>query len=103
GAWTPVASAPTAFEPRSAGFVLDWKLLAEMHARDVRFATITHAAGISSTGDDELDRRLPLAEPYDISAATAHAIAITKAQGGRVIAIGTTWVRALEHAGAVDV
>jgi S-adenosylmethionine:tRNA ribosyltransferase-isomerase len=101
-AWTPVAAAPIAFEPPSAGFVLDWKLLAEMQARGVRFATITHAAGISSTGDDELDMRLPLAEPYEISAATALAIATTKAEGGRVIAIGTTVVRALEHAASDD-
>jgi S-adenosylmethionine:tRNA ribosyltransferase-isomerase len=73
-----------------------------MRAHGVQFATITHAAGISSTGDDELDRRLPLAEPYEISAATAHAIAASKAQGGRVIAIGTTVVRALEHAALGD-
>ena len=39
------------------------------------FATITHAAGISSTGDPELDRRLPFDEPYRIPAATAQAIA----------------------------
>ena len=101
-AWTPMAAAPIAFEPPSAGFVLDWKLLAEMQARGVRFATITHAAGLSSTGDEELDTRLPLAEPYEISAATAHAIATAKAQGGRVIAIGTTVVRALEHAASGD-
>jgi len=100
--WTSVAAAPIAFEPPSAGFVLDWKSLADMRAHGVRFATITHAAGISSTGDDELDRRLPLAEPYEISSATAEAIAATKAQGGRVIAIGTTVVRALEHAALRD-
>ncbi len=34
--------------------------------------------------------------------ATADAIAATKAQGGRVIAVGTTVVRALEHAALGD-
>jgi S-adenosylmethionine:tRNA ribosyltransferase-isomerase len=100
--WTSVAAAPVAFEAPSAGFVLDWKSLAEMRDRGVQFATITHAAGISSTGDEELDRRLPFAEPYSISAATADAIANAKARGGRVIAVGTTVVRAIEHAAAGD-
>src|SRR5262249_32188041 len=58
--WSPIAGPPVAFEPPSAGFALDWRTLAEMRASRVRFATITHAAGISSTGDAELDRRLPL-------------------------------------------
>ena len=51
-------------------------------------------AGISSSGDDELDRRLPFDEPYRIPAGTAHAIG----RAGRVIAVGTTVVRALESA-----
>ena len=45
-------------------------LLAALRARGVGFATITHAAGISSTGDAELDARLPFDEPYRIPAAT---------------------------------
>ncbi len=66
--------------------------------RGIGFATLTLAAGISSTGDPALDRRLPFDEPYVIPAATAAAVARTKAAGGRVIAIGTTTVRALEAA-----
>ncbi len=96
--WTPIASPPVAFEPPSAGFALDWRTIAAMRSRGVNFATITHAAGISSTGDPELDRRLPFDEPYDIPASTARAIASTRASGGRIVAIGTTVVRALEHA-----
>jgi S-adenosylmethionine:tRNA ribosyltransferase-isomerase len=98
--WTRVAALPVAFEPPSAGFVLDWGLLSALKARGVGFATLTHAAGISSTGDDELDARLPLDEPYDLPAATVQAIAQAKARGARVIALGTTVTRALEHAGA---
>jgi S-adenosylmethionine:tRNA ribosyltransferase-isomerase len=100
--WTAIAGPPVAFEPPSAGFALDWRSLADMHARGVRFATITHAAGISSTGDVELDRRLPFDEPYDIPGTTAHAIASARARGGRIVAIGTTVVRALEHAAMRD-
>ena len=100
--WTPIAGAPLAFEPPSAGFVLDWKTLAAIRARGAQFATITHAAGLSSTGDPELDQRLPLDEPYRIPATTARAIAVAKRRGGRVIAVGTTVVRALEHAASRD-
>lgn len=100
--WTRFAGPPVAFEPPSAGFALDWRALASMRERGVEFETITHAAGISSTGDEELDRLLPFDEPYSIPRATASAIARAKARGGRVVAIGTTVVRALEHAASVD-
>jgi S-adenosylmethionine:tRNA ribosyltransferase-isomerase len=100
--WTPFAARPAAFEPPSAGFALDWHILAELRERGILFATITHAAGLSSTGDAELDMRLPLDEPYEIPDAAADAIACTRRQGGRVIAVGTTVVRALEHAALRD-
>jgi S-adenosylmethionine:tRNA ribosyltransferase-isomerase len=96
--WTPLAGPPVAFEPPSAGFVLDWQTLLAMRARGVAVATLTHAAGISSTGDKELDRHLPFDEPYRIPLATACAIFRSRARGGRIVAIGTTVVRALEHA-----
>jgi S-adenosylmethionine:tRNA ribosyltransferase-isomerase len=96
--WTPVAGLPVAFEPPSAGFTLDWRSLATLQRHGVQFATITHAAGISSTGDTELDALLPFDEPYDIPVATARAIAEAQDNGRRIIAIGTTVVRALEHA-----
>ena len=100
--WTPIAGPPVAFEPPSSGFVLDWDALAAMTRRGVRFATITHAAGISSTGDAALDALLPFDEPYRIPASTAEAIGEARARRGRIIAIGTTVVRALEHAGSID-
>lgn len=96
--WTPLAARPLAFEPPSAGFALDWSMVAALRRRGVRFATLTHAAGLSSTGDPVLDDRLPFDEPYDIPNPTARAVADTKSTFGRVIAIGTTVVRALESA-----
>lgn len=100
--WTPIASPPVAFEPPSAGFAIDWQMIAALRARGIGFATITHAAGISSTGDVELDRQLPFDEPYEIPQSTAVAIGRTRAHGGRIVAIGTTVVRALEHAALRD-
>src|SRR5262245_25748121 len=100
--WTPIAGKPVAFEPPSAGFVLDWRTLAAWRRRGVSFATLTHAAGISSTGDPALDLRLPFDEPYCIPEVTAVAVNQRKLDGGRIIAIGTTVVRALESAAASD-
>jgi S-adenosylmethionine:tRNA ribosyltransferase-isomerase len=96
--WTPIAGPVAAFEPPSAGFVLDWRVLGQLRERGIEFATLTHAAGISSTGDPQLDRRLPFEEPYRIPRATAAALARACREHRRVVAIGTTVVRALEHA-----
>ncbi|HEY1308089.1 MAG TPA: S-adenosylmethionine:tRNA ribosyltransferase-isomerase [Vicinamibacterales bacterium] len=100
--WTRIASRPVAFEPPSAGFILDWRVIAALRARGAAFATITHAAGISSTGDPDLDALLPLDEPYDIPTSTAALIDATRRRDRRIIAIGTTVVRALEDAAARD-
>lgn len=98
--WTPFAAAPAAFEPPSAGFALDWRTIAALRDAGVDFATLTHAAGISSTGDAVLDALLPFDEPYCIPPRTAMVVSHTRQRGGRVIAVGTTVVRALESAAA---
>lgn len=100
--WTSHAALPVAFEPPSAGFLLSWRVQAEIRARGAQFATLTHAAGVSSTGDPALDVRLPFDEPYFISASTADALRVARARGGRIVVIGTTVVRALEHAADDD-
>ena len=96
--WTAIAGSPVAFEAPSAGFALDWNTLQNLNARAIRFTAITHAAGISSTGDPGLDALLPFDEPYRISPTTAAEINEARQRHGRIIAIGTTVVRALEHA-----
>jgi S-adenosylmethionine:tRNA ribosyltransferase-isomerase len=100
--WTRIAGPPVAFEPPSAGFVLDWHVLSAIREHQAGFATITHAAGISSTGDEDLDRLLPFDEPYRIPEATAKAVELARRRGGRIIAVGTTVVRALEDAATED-
>src|SRR5262249_10392250 len=72
--WTRIAALRVAFEAPSAGFVLDWRSLERLRRRGVGFATITLAAGISSTGDPALAARLPLDEPYRIAPSTVAAI-----------------------------
>ncbi len=97
---TPFASRPWSSEMPSAGRPLAWELVLGLRARGVRLAYVTHAAGLSSAGDASVDAALPLRESYEVPAVTVEAIAATRAAGGRVIAVGTTVVRALESAGA---
>lgn len=95
---TAYASRPWAVEMPSAGRALTWSVLLGLRRAGVEIATLTHAAGLSSTGDDALDRALPWPERFEIPRRTLHAIAACRARGGRVIAVGTTVVRALEAA-----
>ena len=95
------ASRPWAFELPSAGRPLTFETLFEVEKRGATLTYITHAASISSTGSQQLDARLPLAERYEISEQAAHAVGRAHDHEGRVIAVGTSVVRALEaHADA---
>jgi S-adenosylmethionine:tRNA ribosyltransferase-isomerase len=94
------AARPWAFELPSAGRPLTFEILFELERRGAALSYVTHAAGISSTGSATLDRRLPLPERYEISTNAAQAVDSARRFGGRVIAAGTSVVRALEgHAG----
>jgi len=93
---TAYAARPWAVEMPSAGRPLTWDILLELRRRGVGIATLTHAAGLASTGDAALDEQLPWPERFEVPPRTAAAIAATRAAGGRVIAVGTTVVRALE-------
>jgi S-adenosylmethionine:tRNA ribosyltransferase-isomerase len=95
---TAYATRPWASEMPSAGKPLSVELLLALAARGVQVATLTHAAGLSATGDPALDRALPLPERYEIPEQTVRAIAQTRAAGGRIIAVGTSVVRAVEAA-----
>lgn len=96
---TAYAARPWAAEMPSAGRGLTWDVLLALRRAGIGIARLTHAAGLGSIGDADADRTLPWPERYEIPARTAAAIAETRAGGGRVIAIGTTVVRALEASG----
>lgn len=98
---TPYASRPWAAEPPSAGLPLGWGLLSKLRAQGVELGWITEAAGLSSTGDPAIDAALPLPERFEVPASTVRAVAEARAAGGRVIAAGTTVLRALEGAAAL--
>ncbi|MBS2032492.1 MAG: S-adenosylmethionine:tRNA ribosyltransferase-isomerase [Deltaproteobacteria bacterium] len=97
--WAPqtsYAAQPWAVEMPSAGRPLRWELLLALRRRGVRWARLTHAAGLSSTGDDALDAALPLRERYEIPEETLFELEAAEQRGARVMAVGTTVVRALE-------
>lgn len=92
------AGRPWAVEMPSAGRALRIETVVAMRERGIEVAFITHAAGLSATGDAAIDASLPLPERFEVGDEAARAVARTKARGGRVIAIGTSVVRALESA-----
>ena len=93
---TGFAARPWAVEPPSAGLALDMAALLALRRRNIGIARVTHAAGLSSTGDRALDARLPLPERFEVPAETVRAVARARRHGGRVVAAGTTVARALE-------
>jgi len=92
------ASRPWAFELPSAGKPLSFETLFRIEARGARLTRLTHAAGISSTGSARLDAQLPLPERYELDSSLLGALRESRERGGRVLAIGTSVVRALEAA-----
>ena len=82
------AEMPSASRPFTPPVVTD------LAARGVLITPLTLHAGVSSLEADED----PYPEPYDVPPATARLVNHVRAHGGRVIAAGTTVVRALETA-----
>ncbi len=94
---TVYAKEPGSAEMPSAGRAFTWKLLFDLKRWGVETAHILLHTGLSSYMDDELDAlHLASEEEYFISEKAAQKINQTHQQGGRVIAVGTTVVRALE-------
>jgi S-adenosylmethionine:tRNA ribosyltransferase-isomerase len=92
---TVYATHPGSAETPSAGRVLTWELLLGLRAAGVEVADIVLHTGLSSTQDDAVDATHPLLEEW-FSVGPRAAAAIDRAR--RVIAVGTTVVRALETA-----
>jgi len=96
---TVYATEPGSAEMPSAGRAFTWKLLLDLKRRGIDSAYVVLHAGLSSYMDDELDRQnLASEEEYFVSRITARKINQARANGGRIIAVGTTVVRALESA-----
>jgi len=92
------ASVPGSVEMASAGRPFTPELITKLAAHGVLIAPIVLHAGVSSPERHER----PFPERYDVPAQTARLVAATRSWGGRVIAVGTTVVRALETAALAD-
>ena len=91
---TVFARDPGSAEMPSASRPFTTALVTDLVARGVLIAPLTLHTGVSSLEADED----PYPEPYDVPPATARLVNHVRAAGGRVIAAGTTVVRALETA-----
>ncbi len=81
------------------------ELLTAIEARGVSLARIVLDVGLGTFRPmtaERIDDHEMHAEHYDIPAAAAETVARARAQGGRIVAAGTTVVRALESAADGD-
>ncbi|MEY2397456.1 MAG: S-adenosylmethionine:tRNA ribosyltransferase-isomerase, partial [Actinomycetota bacterium] len=89
------ATEPGSAEMPSAGRPFTPQLITRLVAKGVSVAPIVLHTGVASLEADEL----PYPEYTRVPAMTAALVNLTHEMGGRVIAVGTTVVRALESAG----
>ncbi|HEY0718782.1 MAG TPA: S-adenosylmethionine:tRNA ribosyltransferase-isomerase [Streptosporangiaceae bacterium] len=95
---TVFATRPGSAEMPSASRPFSPEVVTRLVARGITFASLTLDTGVSSLeGDEE-----PYPEPFDVPPATARLVNLTRRTGGRVIAAGTTVVRALETAARAE-
>ena len=83
----------------TAGLHFDEALLADLVARGIDLAWLTLHVGAGTFQPvrvHHIDEHRMHSERFEIPPATVEAIARTKARGGRIIAVGTTSLRALE-------
>jgi S-adenosylmethionine:tRNA ribosyltransferase-isomerase len=95
---TVFAARPGSAEMPSASRPFTDRVVTRLVSRGVLIAPLTLHTGVSSLEADED----PYPEPYDVPPATARLVNQVRADGGRVIAAGTTVVRALETAAGPD-
>jgi S-adenosylmethionine:tRNA ribosyltransferase-isomerase len=95
---TVFAREPGSAEMPSASRPFSPSVVTRLVSAGVLIAPLTLHCGVSSLEGDED----PYPEPYDVPPATADLVNHVRARGGRVIAGGTTVVRALETVAAAD-
>ncbi len=102
---TVYAHHPGAVAAPTAGLHFDQPLLARLQATGVASSFVTLHVGAGTfipVQEDDLARHKMHSEWYRIPSATANAISATRRRGGRIIAVGTTSLRALEAAALAD-
>jgi S-adenosylmethionine:tRNA ribosyltransferase-isomerase len=98
---TVFAARPGAVAAPTAALHFDVPLLAALAERGVGTANVTLHVGAGTfqpVRTERLEQHRMHAEWFEVGAATVAAIERTRATGGRVVAVGTTTLRALESA-----
>lgn len=98
---TVFAREPGAVAAPTAGLHLTDALLEELARRGVGRVSVTLHVGLGTfqpIAADDVGAHTMHEEPYTVPPATADAVRATRAAGGRIVAVGTTSVRALESA-----
>ncbi|WLD92536.1 S-adenosylmethionine:tRNA ribosyltransferase-isomerase [Alkalihalobacillus sp. AL-G] len=96
---TVYGTVPGSVEMTSAGRAFSWELLSRLKKKGIQIAPITLHTGLSYFLNDQWKvGPADSLEEYEVPGVTADLIRKTIAGGGRVIAVGTTVVRALESA-----
>ena len=94
---TVFAREPGSSEMPSAGRAFTWKMLFDLKNKDIGTSFLTLHTGLSSYMDTNFNAgHFVSEEEYFIPEGTTSKIETAKALGGRIIAVGTTVVRALE-------
>ncbi|WP_339890886.1 tRNA preQ1(34) S-adenosylmethionine ribosyltransferase-isomerase QueA [Neptuniibacter pectenicola] len=92
---------PGAVAAPTAGLHFDDQLLADLEAKGVKQAFVTLHVGAGTFQPvkvDNIDEHVMHSEYIEVSAEVCELVRETRANGGRVIAVGTTSVRSLESA-----
>lgn len=89
---------PGSVELASAGRAFSWEMLLDLQKRGIQLSYLQLHTGLSYLNDNDQLSPKENIERYDIPQETMAAVLKTKASGGKVIAVGTTVVRALESA-----
>jgi S-adenosylmethionine:tRNA ribosyltransferase-isomerase len=100
---TVYARAPGAVAAPTAGLHFDEAMMARLSSAGIGLAYVTLHVGAGTfqpVRSDDIEAHVMHSERYEISEQTAQAIADTRAAGGRIAAVGTTSLRALESAAA---
>jgi S-adenosylmethionine:tRNA ribosyltransferase-isomerase len=96
---TVFATVAGSLEMPSAGRPFSWELLFRLQRRGIGVADLQLHTGLSYwPGQKRQQHPSENGESYRIPAATIEAVKRTRLAGGRVVAVGTTVVRALESA-----
>ncbi len=100
---TVFAARPGAVAAPTAALHFDEPLLAALRARGVALANVTLHVGAGTfqpVRTENLAEHRMHSEWFEVPAATVEAVAAARARGARVVAVGTTTLRALESAAA---